>query len=191
MEGKTDAELAELVSIDREAYGFLMRRYEGRLLGYLRRLSNIRHEDAEDILQEVFIKAYLNLNSFDRRLKFSSWIYRIAHNEAVSHWRRNKNRPQPLLTEDEDAAAEMAAKLSVDPELAEQFDRTQTAEAVRAAIAGLDDKYRDILILRYLEEKDYAEISDILCKPMGTVATLLNRAKQALRLAVVNNKAFK
>jgi len=179
-EAKTDEELVALVLEDQERYLYLMRRYEQKILRYIIRLSGLQRDDAEDVLQEVFIKAYRNLRDFDRTLKFSSWLYRIAHNETVSSHRRTKSRPQVVDIGDENVVENLAAE----PDLAPSFDRLHDSKKIREILDGLDDKYREVLLLRFFEERDYAEISDILRKLPGTVATLLNRAKEKLRQEV-------
>jgi len=169
---KTDEELVTLALASKEHFLCLMRRYEDKLLRYVRRLSGGALQDAEDIVQDVFLKAYLNLNGFDRRLKFSSWVYRIAHNETISHFRRLKARPQISDIED-DAWQNLASNFN----LKRQAESSETIHDLRRVLAALDEKYRDVLVLKYLEGLDYAEMSDVLRKPVGTVGTLLNRAK--------------
>ena len=171
-----------LVLQDQKYYLHLMRRYEARILRYVLRLSSLSKDDAEDVAQEVFIKAYINLRDFDVGLKFSSWLYRIAHNETVNHFRRAKSRPQTVDLDVQDE--NLIDRLASDPELQLSIDRRTDAGLVRDVLDGLDPKYREVLMLRFLEEKDYREISDILQKPMGTVATLINRAKAAFRQEV-------
>ena len=131
-------------------------------------------QDAQDIVQEVFINTYRNLNGFDTGLKFSSWLYRIAHNQAVSHVRRVVARPTVIL-EDEKLEA-LASEINVESELHRKMDDALLREAVNR----LDAKYREVIILRYFEEKNYDEISDILRKPSGSVSSLITRAKRLL-----------
>ncbi len=177
-EEKTDEELVALALKNQDFFSCLVSRYEGKLSRYIRRISGVSQEDVEDLLQEIFIKVYANLNGFDPSLKFSSWIYRIAHNQVISSWRKTKSRPQVLKFEaDEDFLKFIAA----DGDLALDTERRFTAEEVRGVIAKLDKKYREVLVLKFLEGKDYNEISDILEKPLGTVATLINRAKKQFR----------
>ena len=83
---KTDEELVALALKDPQVYASIMERYEEKLLRYIMRISVNSKEDAEDVLQDVFLSAYKNLNDFDQDLKFSSWIYRIAHNKVISHF---------------------------------------------------------------------------------------------------------
>ena len=89
---KKDEELVNLTLKDQEVFAYLIERYESKLLRYIIRISGVSWEEAEDILQEAFIKAYRNLNSFDQSLSFSSWVYRITRNQAISAYRRNKIR---------------------------------------------------------------------------------------------------
>ena len=131
------------------------------------------------------MKVYRNLNDFDQSLKFSSWIYRIAHNQVVSNWRKTKSRPQVLKFEaDEDFLKFIAA----DGDVASDVERRFAGEDVRRIINSLDEKYREVLVLKFLEGKDYREISDILQKPLGTVATLINRAKKQFAKVVKDQK---
>ena len=85
-----DNDIVEMVIKDPNSYKYIIERYEKKLLGYIRRILFVSKEDAEDILQDVFIKAYKNINSYDSKYSFSSWIYRIAHNESVSFLRKKK-----------------------------------------------------------------------------------------------------
>lgn len=182
--GKTDEELVALTIKDQDFFSCLVERYEAKLMRYVRRISAATQEDAEDILQEIFVKTYRNLLGFDPKLKFSSWIYRIAHNQVVSQWRKTKTRPQVVKFEaDEDFLKFIAA----DEDLAADTERKFEARDIRAMLEELDSKYREVLVLKFLEEKDYKEISDILKKPLGTVATLINRAKKQFRKIILQN----
>ena len=101
----SDAELVKLSLANQNDFLYLVDRYKGKLMNYIRRLTNINDDDAEDILQEVFIKVYLNLNDFNADLKFSSWIYRITHNQVISNHRRLKARPEGYAVNIDDQAA--------------------------------------------------------------------------------------
>ena len=90
----TDEQLLELAKTNEQAFACLVDRYEKKLLSYIMRISNVNLQEAEDILQDAFIKAYTNINDFDSKLKFSSWMYRITHNEVISAYRKRKARPQ-------------------------------------------------------------------------------------------------
>lgn len=170
--------MVEAVLRDRQAYAFLVLRYETMLGRYVRRLLGRHMQSAEDVLQEVFIKAYVNLNDYDQSRPFGPWIYRIAHNEAVSFLRKRSAESQTITGEDALLILERLADVD-DPGAALQ--RTRTEGEVRKALSELDPRYRDVLVLRYLEDKSYDEIADILETPPGTVATLINRGLKQLK----------
>jgi RNA polymerase sigma-70 factor (ECF subfamily) len=183
-EGKSDNELVQMSLEDPDYFLCLMKRYELRLMVYIKRLLGVGEEDAEDILQEVFIKTYRNLNDFDSNLKFSSWIYRITHNHAISSYRKFKKRMNTLSLED---SAEVLNKMSSDLDIEKEVEQELLKGKMTELLMKLDHKYREVLLLKFLEDKDYGEISDILKKPSGTVATLINRAKSKFKEILIQN----
>jgi RNA polymerase sigma-70 factor, ECF subfamily len=184
----TDAELVILTLQDPNAFGSLVERYEAKLRRYITRLGVLNEDDRRDVMQEIFIKAYRNLNSFDTSLSFSSWIYRIAHNEAISWYRKQSVRPEGhLISEGEDILGLIAGS----GDSAEVvYDQTLNAKALEEGLLQIADKYRQVLILRYFEHKEYDEISDILKIPMGSVGTLLHRGKKQL-ISVLNRATLR
>ncbi len=177
LEDKTDEELAQLTLKNQEIFACLVNRYSDKLFRYIMRISDLSREDGEDLLQDIFIKAYKNLNSFDKKLKFSSWIYRIAHNQVIDNFRRKKIRPRHISWEDNE---NLMVELLAEEGASHRIDREIDHERLIKALDNMDYKYKEILELRFLEDKNYQEISDILKKPAGTVASLLNRAKSKL-----------
>jgi RNA polymerase sigma-70 factor (ECF subfamily) len=171
---KTDEELVVLALENQEFFGCLMKRYKDPLSRYVVRIVPSFRNSLDDVLQEVFIKIYLNLRNFDPSLKFSSWAYRITHNHAVSLLRQESSRPKNVSTDNDEY--NFFERYVADGQLNEKEIR-YAKEEVSYVLGMLDQKYREVLILRYLEEMDYEEISDILKKPVGTVGTLLSRAK--------------
>ena len=178
----TDEETVRRTLSDKEVFATLIERYEAKLLRYLERLGILVREDREDVLQNAFVKAYRNLNSFDPTLTFSSWMYRIVHNEAMSFFRARRARPQVILSEEGEALLSELRDDASDASAAAELRLSQ--EELGRAFAALEPRYRDALILRFFEERSYAEMSDILEVPVGTVSTLLYRAKRALRAAL-------
>ncbi|KKP97915.1 MAG: RNA polymerase sigma-70 factor, ECF subfamily [Candidatus Moranbacteria bacterium GW2011_GWE1_36_7] len=174
----SDEGLVKMTLENPDAYGFLIERYEEKLHRYILRISGGSREDVEDTLQDVFISAYKNLNDFDQDLKFSSWIYRIAHNKVISHFRKITARPKTVTYEGDNQLLNILASSE---DMTKELERKHTGEEVRLILDELDERYREVLVLKFLEEKDYKEISDILEKPMGTVATLINRAKKQFK----------
>lgn len=178
----TDEQLVRLSLQDEEHFYFLMKRYEQKILRYIRRMTSASREGAEDLLQEIFIKIYRNLNAFDPERKFSTWAYRIAHNEIVSHHRRQIRREGVLIPDDGgNDGRSLIDFLSDTLDIQETYLSRENSLGVRQAIAELPPKYGEVLVLHYFEEMSYKEISEILRKPVGSVATRISRAKSKFR----------
>lgn len=186
-QNKTDEELVNLTLENQGYFLYLIKRYEKKLLNYIIRISGVAKEEAEDILQEAFIKIYQNLNDFDSGLKFSSWAYRIIHNQTISTHRKNKVRPQNIFLNPEN---DFLKSLASDLDLTKEVDLEFLKKNINKILENLNAKYREILILKFLEQKSYKEMSDILKKPMGTIATLINRAKKQF-LEEINKQNIK
>jgi RNA polymerase sigma-70 factor, ECF subfamily len=177
----SDQDLVAAALRDRQAYAQIVWRWQPILQRYLRRLLGHSAEATDDVLQDVFIKVYVNLNDYDHARPFGPWIYRITRNEALSFLRKRKAEP-PLIT-GEDAQL-IIERLSDGVDVQETSERLRIEEKVRASINQLDLRYRDVLVLRFLEEKGYDEIAEIMHVPSGTVATLINRGTKQLRSAL-------
>lgn len=173
----SDAELIELSKKNPESFGILMERYQAPLFYYIRRISQLSREDAEDLLQEVFIKIYRKINEYDEKMKFSSWAYRIAHNRTVDYFRGASVRPQTSMLENEEWEKIVAPGVRIEKNMIEK----DCVEKIKIIIKELPLRYREILVLRFVEEKSYEEIMDILKKPKGSVATLVSRGRKALK----------
>lgn len=181
-EGRDNLSDNELVNIIRDEnpqkFEDIIKRYQGKLFAYLYRLIG-KKEEAEDLLQDVFIKVYKNLHSFDAERKFSSWIYRIAHNEAVNHIKR-RSLKRFIPWEDLVSTKDKLEANSVEESVSDAWARKEKTKEVNDAISLLPLKYKQVLFLRYYSDKTYEEISEILGKPINTVGTLINRAKKKL-----------
>ncbi len=165
----SDEKLLKLSLGDNNFFTFLVNRYKEKFFYYLKAFAGFRNDEIEDVIQNSFIKIYKNLNNFDSKLKFSSWAYRIVHNEAIDEIRRQKRSNLPLFPE-----LEIPDEKS---DLISDLDEKLEKKVVLAVLQELKEDYREVLVLRFFEDKDYKEISDILRKPLGTVCTLINRAK--------------
>ncbi len=169
----SDRELVKLSLQQLDYFSCLYNRYEGKMIAYIKKISSLTQEEAEDVLQEAFIKIWRNLNDYDTDLKFSSWVYRIVHNETISYWRKKKSYGKDKQL----ATGEVSLK---DDVVKEEEGQEEDKEAkVKTLLAAMPPKYREILVLRYFEGLSYDEISDVLKIPPGTVATRLNRAKKS------------
>lgn len=155
---------------DKELYAEIVDRYQTKLLRYVNYLIRDGAK-AEDIVQNTFIKAYINLNGFNTSKKFSSWIYRISHNESMNIVKKNKK--EIPMDENFDIAGET--------DLEEEFDKKELGKMIDNCMDSMSYNYSEVLILYFLEEKSYEEISDILRIPMGTVATRINRGKVLMK----------
>lgn len=174
----SDQELVRLTLVDQNYFTQIIIRYKFKLLNYLRRITGLSYEDAEDVLQDVFLKAYLNLNSFDSSFKFSSWIYALAHNQAISNHRKLKARAEGYKL---DLKAEVIERIASDFNLINEIDKKISKQKINETLEKIELKYREVLVLKFLEEKSYEEISDILKKPVGTVGSLINQAKKEFK----------
>lgn len=160
-----------------DAFSGIVERYWERLFRYVRRISFSSDEDIEDILQETFIKVYKNLNAFDGDLTFSTWIYHICRNTVIDSIRKKSSRPKTIGLDTEDFA-----HLFQDPvNIIQAIDAQEQLRKITAIIESLPLIYREVLILKFLEEKSYEEIMDIVEKPKGTVASLINRGRKLLK----------
>ncbi|MEA1964058.1 MAG: RNA polymerase sigma factor [Candidatus Aerophobetes bacterium] len=159
---------------DSESYAEIVRRYQRGLYRFLRYLTNDPHA-AEDLLQDVFIKTYRNLYGFDIKRKFSSWIYRIAHNEGINYVKKSSRRKSISW---EDAGVPV---MSNHDSPTDKLIKEEMQKRLRKYVSELKPKYREPLILHYFEDKSYQEISDILRIPIGTVGTLISRGKAVLK----------
>ena len=171
----SDEELVRIIRTDdSELYEEIVKRYQDKLYRYLRYLTNQPHA-IEDILQEVFIKAYRNLFGFNIKKKFSSWIYRIAHNEGVNHLKRTARRK--YVSWEEVGTPVDAIPNSYEDNLV----RKDEQRLLKECLDELDPKYREPLVLYYFDDKSYRDMSEILRVPVGTVGTLISRGKGLLR----------
>lgn len=174
LEKASDEDLVQLVLKNPDNLTFLVDRYWQKLFWFVKRISYFSSEDIEDILQDVFIKVYKNINSFDNSYKFSTWIFQITRNTAIDAIRKNGSRPVEISFDQEDLKSILVESgVSIERALINK----EKLKAVEKILNSLPLKYREVMILKFLEEKNYEEIMDIIKKPKGTVASLLNRGK--------------
>lgn len=180
----TDEKIAVRALKDNSWYGLLVEKYEKKMFRYVKRISGVSNETAEDLVQDIFLKVYMNLDRFNRKMKFSSWIYRIAYNETISYWRRNRKRMAADISLDGNDALRSVLKDS--KHNAEFVYQGIMDNQLRETVLGLDEKYREVILMKYYEGKSCREISDLLHKPLGTVTTILNRGRMALKKELVS-----
>lgn len=160
---------------DAAAFGVLVARHQDRVFNVCLRLSG-QEADALDLTQTVFMKAYGQLAKFDGRAQFSTWIYRIAVNTALSGL-RDKKRRRRVVTSD----AALAEQPAGDPPPGAALDAEERRQSVAAALAKLDEAFRAAVVLKDIEQLDYQAIAEILQVPLGTVKSRIARGRQMLR----------
>ena len=176
IEKMSDENLVVLVCTkNQELYEEIVKRYQNKLLRYVKYLIKDQHK-SEDVVQETFIKAFINLRGFNTKKKFSSWIYRIAHNEAINNVKKYKK--EVFLSEKGWAKNSFAHEESIHQKISDK----EIKEYLKNCLSGLPLKYREPITLFYLEEKSYKEISNILRLSVGGVGARINRAKKILKI---------
>ena len=182
----TDAEIIQsVVAGEVQAYGQLVARYQDRLLNSLFRITGSR-EEAEDVAQESFVQAFAKLSSFKGKSQFYTWLYRIAFNTSISR----KRRKRPTISADrvrEDTGMEPTDTAA---SACDQIEQQERVDAVHDALNELSDEYRQIIVLRELEECSYDTIAEILDMPVGTVRSRLHRARVQLKDILQRNEQF-
>ena len=162
----------------------LVRRYQRPISAYVYRMVG-NYESALDLTQEIFIKVYNSLNRYRAEFKFSTWIYKIAHNAAVDHLRRSATREQSLVVGPEGDSFDLpleSSRLSPEQESEQKERRTEIEAVVRALPAN----YRELIILRHSQDLSYEEIVEVTGLPLGTVKNRLFRAREMMRQQFVD-----
>ena len=164
---------------DYETFGHVVDAYQARVFGFVRRMVPTG-EDAEDLTQETFLKAYRNISGFDGRCSLRTWLFRIAHNLCIDRARRRGRAPEmlALLPEGEPGGFDVA-DLSATPESIAMTGELQSL--IESAIGGMSEKLRSVLLLHDREEMDYSEIATTLEIPVGTVKSRLFLARAHLQ----------
>lgn len=174
---KAEEELIrEALQGESSSFGELVERFHSRLYNAMLQMAR-SHDDAEDIVQESFVQAYLKLDSFQGNSQFFTWLYRIAFNNALSHGRRKRaqislDQGRELMGTDPEDSAEAPDQPMI---------RDERIAQVHSALDQLSDEHRAILILREMQEASYEDIAEILSIKIGTVRSRLSRARNQLK----------
>lgn len=161
---------------DREAFRLLVERYQGKLFRFVSTVVRSR-EDAEDIVQESFVKAYLSLKSFRKESSFYTWIYRIAYNMAIDFKRKMARRGNSVeLSEIEKSLPGDANATPI-----EQIARKEQGEKMQTALAELTEEHKTVVVLREVDGLSYDEIAQVLGISKGTVMSRLHYARKKLQ----------
>lgn len=175
-----DSELvASAVTGREDTFEELVRRYQRPIAAYVYRMVG-DYDTALDLTQEVFIKVYSSLARYRSEFKFSTWIYKIAHNASVDYLRRSSTREQAITSEVDGEEREMpvlSRKLSPEQEYAVEERRAE----IECVVRQLPAVYRELIILRHQHDLSYDEIAEVTSLPLGTVKNRLFRAREMMR----------
>lgn len=162
----------------------LVRRYQRPISAYVYRMVG-NYESALDLTQEIFIKVYNSLNRYRAEFKFSTWIYKIAHNAAVDHLRRNATRAQSLVVGPEGDSFDLPLESALlSPE--QESERKERRGEIESVVRALPANYRELIILRHSQDLSYEEIVEVTGLPLGTVKNRLFRAREMMRQQFVD-----
>ena len=176
----TDIELISAsIAGGEDGFEELVRRYQRPIVGYVYRMLG-NHESALDVTQEVFIKVFNSLDRYSSEYKFSTWLYRIAHNAAIDHMRRNSINTQSLETENADGTYQLQIE-SPGPTPEQDRERSEWRTQIDAVVKCLPTPYRDLILLRHSQDLSYDEIAEVTGLPLGTVKNRLFRAREMMR----------
>lgn len=180
----SDRELvATAVSGVEGSFEELVRRYQRPISAYVYRMVG-NYESALDLTQEIFIKVYSSLRRYREEFKFSTWIYKIAHNSAVDHLRRNATREQSLVLGPEGDQFDLPLESSrLSPE--QESERKERCGEIESVVRALPANYRELIILRHSQDLSYEEIVEVTGLPLGTVKNRLFRAREMMRTQFV------
>lgn len=181
METLVKKRIKQVLKGDQNAFGEIIEIYKDRVFQICYRMLGNRHE-AEDMAQEAFIRAYVNISRFNIELKFSTWLYRIATNLCIDRIRKKK--PDYYLDAEVPGTEglNMYSQIPANTRLPEEdVESLELQTMIQQEISKLPEKYRAVIVLKYIEELSLNEISEILELPLGTVKTRIHRGREALR----------
>ena len=181
-----DSELvARAIAGREESFEELVRRYQRPIVAYVYRMVG-DYDAALDLTQEVFIRVYGSLARYRSEYKFSTWIYRIAHNAAIDHLRRCDNsRTEDLKLESEGGQTYEKPLASGAPSPEQESEREERRAEIEGVVLNLPPAYRELIVLRHAHDLSYDEIAEVTGLPLGTVKNRIFRAREAMRTLLV------
>jgi len=176
----TDGELiVNAVAGRTDGFEELVRRYQRPITSYVFRMLG-DYDSSLDVTQEVFIKVYNSLSKYSSEYKFSTWLYRIAHNAAIDHMRRNSINAMSIEAENADGSFQLQIE-SRRPSPEQDHERSEWRQEIDAVVKCLPPSYRDLIVLRHSRDLSYDEIAEVTGLPLGTVKNRLFRAREMMR----------
>lgn len=174
----SDIDLIKKILDNKNSFGVLVDRFEQKLRRYIGRISNSNQQDIDDLLQDIFIKIFVNLNNFDRSLSLNAWVYRIAHNLVIDNFRKDSRQIKHGKFDFDD---EIFNFQKYEGGILEEIYKKESVQYIQKIMNSLSIKNHEILYLRFIEGYSYKEISDILKKPESNITSILYRAKKEFK----------
>jgi RNA polymerase sigma-70 factor (ECF subfamily) len=165
---------------DRRAFEMIVLRYQQPLVNYLGRTLGER-ETALDFAQDVFLKAYASLDSYHPPFKFSTWLFKIASNHVIDHWRKRKISALSLDRAFDDPCAPGLQVPDGQASVVKRYELAELRAKIERILAGIPEALRELFVLRHVNEFSYEEIAEIKQLPVGTVKNRVFQAKQIIR----------
>ncbi len=166
---------------DKKAYDELTLMYKDAVFSIIYRMVH-NQQEAEDLTQEAFIKAYNSISHFNEEYAFSTWLFKIATNNCIDFFRKRKlktySMDKSIKYKDEEIQQEYADS---EPTADKKLLAKEKSRTIKEAINQLPEKYRTAIVLRHHDEKTYEEIADVLNLPLGTVKARIFRAREMLK----------
>ena len=182
-----DRYVTNAIKGDQKAFKRLMDKYQKPLYYHVLKMVK-NHEQVEDIVQESFMKAFSNLSSYNTNYAFSTWMYRITTNHTIDFLRKKKLQTTSIHEPVKAKDGEMQMQIMGGAETDRKIIRKERKKIVTEAIQNLPEKYREVIVMRHLEEMSYQEISEELDLPLGTVKAHIFRAREMLYKALIDRK---
>ncbi len=179
----SDQQLVRQALANPDDFADLIRRYEPRIRRYALRLG-FQGSGQDDVMQDIFMHTWLNLNAYDPARPFAPWLYRIAYTQSMMALRKSRHSRAVISGEDAD---KFIAAFAAEGSAEQTRDIAHLKGELAQALASLAEKPRAVLILRYLEDNAYLEIAEVLHIPTGTVATLIHRSLRDLKLILTRS----
>ncbi len=176
---------------DQRSCAEIVQRYRPQIFNLIIRMVRTR-EEAEDLVQETFIKAFHSLPSFNAEYAFSTWLYKIAVNNCIDYFRKKRLKTTsidtPIAAKDGDLTREFPDEQTKGPDFG--LIEEEHKNYIQAAIESLPAKYREAIVLRHVNDKSYEEISEELGVPIGTVKVRIFRAREMLKKKLRDQRRF-
>lgn len=177
-----DEEVIKLTLRDPEYFSLLVDKYDNKLRHFVSNSTNVDSDELDDIMQDIYIKLFVNLHKFETdKLSFKNWVYLIARNHIYDLHRKKNVRPEGNMEEPDEDGEDPLNLVASEHDTEREINNKIKMEKLEKALDKIKPKFKEVLDLKYFQDKDYKEIAEILGKPEGTIASMINTAKRELK----------